>query len=174
MTKHPVPQTTHARACTILRPETQLDPSHACDCCGGGSVSRCEWATLLSRDLFSASRDRQGSSHSRCRLHPERAVDVARTVVLAHGITDAEIAFIRTTTDGPSLGMCLRRRVPTYFATLAMGLPSRVVSVTVWVRLTRDGRLTGPAHVFTAAWRPGWSYPVSKDGVGLAVKVLCW
>jgi hypothetical protein len=85
---------------------------------------------------------------------PGRAESVARAFALDHGITEGEISFIRTSTDGPSIGMCLRRRLPTYVVALAMGLPSDVVSVTVWARLQDSGGSPESARLFTAGLAP--------------------
>ncbi len=63
---------------------------------------------------------------------PQKAIRTAQLWALGHGVELDEISFIRTGQSGRSLGMGINRRIPTYIAMLAYGLPNRTVSVAAW------------------------------------------
>jgi hypothetical protein len=69
---------------------------------------------------------------------PTMAVQVAHAYAKLSGILPGEIIFIRVTPDHRTLSIRLNRRMPTYIALFAVGLPSRDISVTASAQTRSD------------------------------------
>jgi hypothetical protein len=65
---------------------------------------------------------------------PARAIHAAQSCALSQGIAQSEIGFIRTTEDGRSLGISLKRKIPYFITMLSPMVFRQVVCITVWAR----------------------------------------